>query len=106
MLLHGHEMTLPQLMKRKTVSFDLGEQSEADLADTLGPLHSTHKTVLDNIGHAQSKQAAQYAKRQLQGELPSQTVQDKPSLAIFVRWNCAAADFLMMLPYLPNPAIM
>ena len=73
MLLHGHEMTLPQPMKRKTVSFDLGEQPEAD---TLGPLHATLKTVLDNIGHAQSTQAAQYAKRQLHGALPSKTVQD------------------------------
>ena len=76
MLLHGHEMALPQPMKRKTVSFDLGEQSEADLRDTFGPLQSTLKTVLDNIGRAQSAQATQYTKRQLHGTVPSKIVQD------------------------------
>lgn len=46
-------------MKRKTVSFNLSEHPEAD---TLRPLHSTLKTVLDYIGHAKGTQAAQYAK--------------------------------------------
>ena len=66
-MLHGHEMVMPIDNKGRTVSAELGANSEALLADLFGPSPEVLDTAHDNIEKAQEKQKASYARRQMHG---------------------------------------
>ena len=70
-MLHGHEMVLPINNKGRTVNAEHGELSKSFMANQFGPSQAVVAEALANIVHAQNKQMATYAKKQLHGAVPT-----------------------------------
>lgn len=70
-MLHGHEMVLPINNKGRTVSTEHGELPESFTAELFGPSQAALDAALVNIGAAQDKQMATYAKKHLHGNVPT-----------------------------------